>query len=47
MDETVMIADSQGKLKLVSEFGKICERRKLKVNIDKKNKHDTSVEHAT
>ena len=33
-DDTALVADSGDKLcRLVSEFGRICERRKLRVNI--------------
>ena len=33
-DDTALVADSQDKLsRLVSEFGRVCERRKLTVNI--------------
>ena len=35
-DDAVFVADSEKKLqRLVTEFGRVCERRKLKVNIDK------------
>lgn len=35
-DDTVLMADSEEKLcRIVSEFGKVCERRKLRVNVDK------------
>ena len=35
-DDTVVVADSEEKLcQLVSEFGRVCERRKLKVNVGK------------
>ena len=35
-DDTVLIADSEEKLcRLVSEFGKVCDRRKLRVNAGK------------
>ena len=33
-DDTVLVADSEEKLcRLVSEFGRVCERRKLRVNV--------------
>ena len=35
-DDTAVVADSEEKLyRLVSEFGRICERRKLRVNAGK------------
>ena len=35
-DDTVLVADSEEKLcRLVSEFGIVCERRKLRVNVGK------------
>ena len=35
-DDTVVVADSEEKLcELVSEFGRVCERRKLRVNVGK------------
>ena len=35
-DDTALVADSEKKLfRLVSEFGKVCERRKLRVNVGK------------
>ena len=35
-DDTVVVADSEKKLRqLVTEFGKVCERRKLRVNVGK------------
>ena len=35
-DDTALVADSEEKLGiLVSEFGRICERRKLRVNVAK------------
>ena len=35
-DDTVVVADSEEKLcQLVSEFGRVCERRKLRVNVNK------------
>ena len=35
-DDTVVVADSEKKLcQLVSEFGKVCKRRKLRVNVGK------------
>ena len=37
-DDTVLVADSEEKLcRLVSEFGRVCERRKLRVNVGKSN----------
>ena len=36
MDDTVVVADSERKLcQLVTDFGRICERRKLRVNVGK------------
>ena len=36
VDETVVVADSEEKLcQLVTEFGRVCERRKLRVNVGK------------
>ena len=36
-DDTALVADSEEKFCiLVSEFGRVCERRKLGVNVDKK-----------
>ena len=35
-DDTVLVADSEEKLgRLVSEFSRVCERRKLRVNVGK------------
>ena len=35
-DDTALVADSKEKLcRMVSEFGRVCERRKLKVNVGK------------
>ena len=35
-DDTALVADSEEKLcRLVSEFGTVCERRKLRVNVGK------------
>ena len=35
-DETSLVADSEEKLgRLVSEFGRVCERRKLRLNVGK------------
>ena len=35
-DDTALVADSEEKLcRLVSEFGRVYERRKLRVNVDK------------
>ena len=36
VDDTALVADSWEKLcRLVNEFGRVCERRKLKVNVGK------------
>ena len=33
-DDTALVADSEEKLsRLVSEFGRVCEKRKLRVNV--------------
>ncbi len=33
-DDTALVADSEEKLRrLVAEFGKVCDRRKLRVNV--------------
>ena len=35
-DDTALVADSEEKLcRLVSEFGRVCERRKFRVNVGK------------
>ena len=34
-DDTALVADSEKLCKLVSEFGRVCERRKLRVNVGK------------
>ena len=35
-DDTALVADSEEKLcRLVSEFGRVCDRRKFRVNVDK------------
>ena len=35
-DDTALVADSEEKLgRLLSEFGRVCERRKLRVNVGK------------
>ena len=35
-DDTVVVADSERKLcQLVTKFGRVCERRKLRVNVGK------------
>ena len=35
-DDTSLVADSEEKLcRLLSEFGRVCERRKLRVNVGK------------
>ena len=36
-DDTALVADSEEKCRLVSEFGRVCERRKLRVNVGKSN----------
>ena len=37
-DDAALVADSEEKLcRLVSEFGRVCERRKLRVNVGKNN----------
>ena len=33
--DTALVADSEKLCRLVSEFGRICERRKLRVNVGK------------
>ena len=36
--DTALVADSEEKLfRLVSEFGRVCEIRKLRVNVSKRN----------
>ena len=36
VDDTALVADSEEKLcRLLSEFGRVCERRKLRVNVGK------------
>ena len=36
-DDTALVADSEEKLcRFVSEFGRVCERRKLRVNVGKR-----------
>ena len=38
-DDTALVADSEEKLcRLVSEFHRVCERRKLRVNVGKSKK---------
>ena len=38
-DVTALVADSEEKLcKVVSEFGRVCERRKLRMNVGKSKK---------
>ena len=32
-DDTALVADSEKLCRLVSEFGRVCERRKLRVNV--------------
>ena len=35
-DDKALVVDSEEKMcRLVSEFGRVCERRKLRVNVDK------------
>ena len=35
-DDTALVADSEAKLcRLVAEFGRVCDRRKLRVNVVK------------
>ena len=34
-DDTALVADSEETCRLVSEFGRVCERRKLRVNVGK------------
>ena len=34
-DDTVQVADLEKLCRLVSEFGKVCERRKFRVNVGK------------
>ena len=35
-DDTALVADSEDKLcRLLSEFGTVCERRKLRINVGK------------
>ena len=34
-DDTALVADSEKFCRLVSEFGRVCERRKLRVNVGK------------
>ena len=34
-DDRVLVADSEEKFRLVSEFGRVCERRKMRVNVCK------------
>ena len=34
-DDAALVADSQKLCRLVSEFGRVCERRKLRVNVCK------------
>ena len=34
-DDTALVADSEKLYRLVSEFGRVCERRKLRVNVGK------------
>ena len=34
-DDTALVADSEKLCRLVSEFGRVCERRKFRVNVGK------------
>ena len=34
-NDTVLVADSEGLQQLVMEFGRVCDKRKLKVNVGK------------
>ena len=34
-DDAALVADSEKLCRLVSEFGRVCERRKLRVNVGK------------
>ena len=34
-DDTALVAASEEKCRFVSEFGRVCERRKLRVNVGK------------
>ena len=34
-DDTALVADSEKLYRLVSKFGRVCERRKLRVNVGK------------
>ena len=34
-DDTALVADSKKLCRLVSQFGRVCERRKLRVNVGK------------
>ena len=34
-DDTALVADSEKLNRLVSEFGRVCERRKFRVNVGK------------
>ena len=34
-DDTALVADSKKLCRLVSEFGRVCDRRKLRVNVGK------------
>ena len=36
-DDTALVSDSEKLCRLVSEFGRVCERRKLRVNVGKSN----------
>ena len=34
-DDTVLVADSEELCRLVTEIGRVCERRKMRVNVGK------------
>ena len=34
-DDTALVADSEEKCRLVTKFGRVCERRKVRVNVGK------------
>ena len=41
VDDTVVVADSERKLcQLVTEFGRVCERRKLRANVSKSTRNE-------
>lgn len=37
VDETVLVVDSEERLRQLLEFGKVCKRRKLRANESKSN----------